>query len=111
MEKLSFKIKCFDVVYRKPEHKKQITKFYITLENLNDFGIERFYNDVMKILEIKYFTLCYLKIGTKVLISDKCNFTNGVKGTAIKTKKKTVKIKEFVNKWGYNDTDTKIFAK
>jgi len=107
--KIGFEIKRFETFFRIPNRKINATKFFVSLENLNDYGIEKFYGDVQRILEIRFNNLCYLKIGRKEIIKDRCNFTTRPQGKAVKTKRKTRNTIEFVDKWGYHDTDTSIF--
>lgn len=90
--------KTFDVFYRNIEEKIKTKKFYVSLEDLTNCGIEVFYNDVQRMLEIKdEINLCYLKIGVETIIFDRCNFTGQVKGTTLRTKRETINRKEFYN--------------
>jgi len=90
--------KTFQVLYRVAEKTINATKFYCTLDNLQFYGIEKFYNDVQDILETRYTDLCYLKIGELELLNDRCNFTTRPQGKAIKTTKFIRETNEFYYK-------------
>ena len=108
---MGFEIKTFNVFFRLPNKKIQTTKFFVTLENIKAYGIEQFYLDLQKTLELKHRLLCFLKVNEKTLIADRCNFTTRPQGKSRKTKKQHIENLMFAERWGYDDTDTRILDK